>query len=303
MKIVFNLQSTGLGNNGGSRTLIKCAETLQDLGNEVTLWCSANNYKWDKIKVPVKSRLPKCDVIVATGYSSVPSTVSANIKKKFYYIRGFELWCASEYKLLRSYKSLNCIVNSEWLQRYMQKHGMSAHLIYPGVDFDIFGKDIADRDPIIGGLYSKKHATKRHDDVIKIGKRLGYKVLLLNRDISNPSPVELRKFYNKIKVWVSPSELEGLHNCPFEAALCGCSLVVTDHKYGGVSDYAINEETALVYPARRLEVAEDHVKQLMKNGELRSDLNENIQRLLRTKIRSRKQNMKTMVNIFEGHND
>lgn len=303
MKIVFNLQSTGLGNNGGSRTLIKCAETLQDLGNEVTLWCSANNYKWDKIKVPVKSRLPKCDVIVATGYSSVPSTVSANIKKKFYYIRGFELWRASEYKLLRSYKSLNCIVNSEWLQRYMQKHGMSAHLIYPGVDFDIFGKDIADRDPIIGGLYSKKHATKRHDDVIKIGKRLGYKVLLLNRDISNPSPVELRKFYNKIKVWVSPSELEGLHNCPFEAALCGCSLVVTDHKYGGVSDYAINEETALVYPARRLEVAEDHVKQLMKNGELRSDLNENIQRLLRTKIRSRKQNMKTMVNIFEGHND
>ena len=32
---VFNLLSTGLGNNGGSKTLIRSAETLQELGEEV----------------------------------------------------------------------------------------------------------------------------------------------------------------------------------------------------------------------------------------------------------------------------
>ncbi len=300
MKIVFNLQSVGLGNNGGSRTLIKCAETLQELGHEVTLWCSANNYKWSKIKVPIASRMPSCDVIVATGYSSVPTTVAAKVKRKFYYIRGFELWRAPESELIRSYKSLNCIVNSEWLQSYMHSKGISANLVYPGIDFDIFGKDTNNKENILGGIYSKKHATKRHEDVIKTGKRLGYQVLLLNRDISNPTPAALRDFYNRIKVWMSPSELEGLHNCPFEAALCGSSLVFTSHKHGGVSDYAIDKETALIYPARQLEIAESHVKRLMKDNELRDKLYDNMQHLLRVKIGSRGQNMETMARIFEG---
>jgi glycosyltransferase involved in cell wall biosynthesis len=300
MRIVFNLKVTGLGNNGGSRTLIKCAETLQQLGHEVTLWCSANNYRWSKIQVPVKPKMPSCDVIVATGYSSVPTTVAAKVKRKFYYIRGFELWRAPEAKLLRSYKSLNCIVNSEWLQRYMRDKGISAHLVYPGVDFDIFKKEFDDRENILGGLFSKKHATKRHKDIISVGKRLGYQVLLLNRDIKNPDPENLRSFYNRVKVWMSPSELEGLHNCPFEAAACGSSLVVTNHKHGGVSDYAIDGETALVYPSRQLDVAAKHVKQLMEDDALRNKFHINMNVLLKKKIGSREQNMEKMVRIFEG---
>ena len=299
MRIVFNLQSVGLGNNGGSRTLIKCAETLLQLGYEVTLWCSANNYKWSKIRVSITPKMPKCDVIIATGYGSVPTTVAAKVKQKFYYIRGFELWRASEKQLLHSYGSLNCIVNSEWLQKYMRSKGISAHLVYPGVDFDIFGKDTDNRENILGGLYSKRHATKRHEDVIKVGKYLGYQVLLLNRDIVNPAPSTLRDFYNRIKVWLSPSELEGLHNCPLEAALCGSSLVATDHRNGGVSDYAIGENSALIYPARQLEIAGQCVKRLMEDSNLRARLGDNMQRLLKDKIGSRKHNMKKLVKIFE----
>ncbi len=299
MRIVFNLQAVGLGNNGGSRTLIKCAEVLQDLGHEVTLWCSANNYKWSKVKVLIMSKMPQCDVIIATGYSSVPSTVAAKVKRKFYYIRGFELWRASKTQLLCSYKSLNCVVNSEWLLKYLHSKGVAAHLIYPGVDFDIFGKDTNNRKNILGGLYSKKHATKRHEDVIKVGKHLGYQVQLLNRDIVNPAPSTLRDFYNRIKVWLSPSELEGLHNCPLEAALCGSSLVATDHRSGGVSDYAIDKNSALIYPARQLEVAGQCVKQLMEDSNLRDRLGDNMQRLLKDKIGSREHNMKKLIKIFE----
>lgn len=301
MKIVFNLKSTGLGNNGGSRTLIKCAETLHELGHEVTLWCSGNNYKWSKIKVPINSQMPQCDVIVATGYSSVPSTVAAKVERKFYYIRGFELWRASKSQLLRSYKSLNCIVNSEWLQQYLHEKKVAAHLVYPGADFDIFGKDINDRENVLGGIFSKRHATKRHEDVIKVGKHLGYQVLLLNRDIVNPTPTALRDFYNRVKVWLSPSELEGLHNCPLEAALCGSSLVTTDHRRGGVSDYAIDGNSALTYPSRQLGVAEQHVKQLMEDSDLRDKLHNNMQKLLKDKIGSRKHNMKKLAKIFEAN--
>lgn len=298
MRIVFNLQSTGLGNNGGSRTLVKCAETLQDIGHEVTLWCSANNYKWSKIKVPVSKKMPACDVIVATGYSSVPTTVAAKVKRKFYYIRGFELWRASEKQLLRSYSSLNCIVNSEWLQKYMKGKNISSRLIYPGIDFDIFGTDVYERENILGGLFSKKHATKRHEDVIRVGKRLGYKVLLLNKDISNPTPVALRGFYNRIKVWMSPSELEGLHNCPMEASQAGCGLVVTDHYRGGTMDYAYHGETCLKYKARHLDIAVQYVDRLMKDDEEREKLQAQMTSLLRDKIGTRKYNMLKMVEVL-----
>lgn len=300
MRIVFNLQSVGLGNNGGSRTLIKCAETLQNLGHEVHLWCSANNYKWSKIKVPITPKMPPCDAIVATGYRSVGSTAQAKVKNKFYYIRGFELWQASEAKLIQSYKALNCIVNSEWLLRYMKSKGIPATLVYPGIDDDLFGFDNEEREPVLGGLFSNRHATKRHIDVIEVGKRVGCQVLLLNRDIKNPSPGELRKFYNGIKVWMSPSELEGLHNCPLEAGLCGAGLVVTDHKQGGVSDYAIDGETACVYPSRNLDLAVEKARQMLEDSELAHELNRNLRSLLKTKIGNREHNMTKMAKVLRG---
>ena len=74
MRMVFNLQATGLGNNGGSRTLIKCAETLKELGVDVKICSPTNRYSWHKISVEVVKRIPPCDVLVATGYASVQST-------------------------------------------------------------------------------------------------------------------------------------------------------------------------------------------------------------------------------------
>ena len=307
MRIVFNVKHVGLGNNGGSRTLIKSAEILQGLKNKVIIVTDTNHYNWHKIQVPVKNYVGqgwrklvrKCDIMVATGYASVRTTRQVQKNKAFYYIRGFERWCASKKDLIKSYKSLNCIVNSEQLKKYLKKKGIQSELIYPGLYFDDFYSTGNDRGNIIWGIYSKRHKTKRHKDVIEIGKQLGYKVLLLNRDIVNAHSDQLREFYNKIKVWVSSSELEGLHNCPHEAALCGCSLVVTDHKWGGVQDYA-TEETALIYPAGDLDRAAQQVKRAMNDADLRNRLNSKMQDLLKNKVGSREDNMKKMMQIFQG---
>ncbi len=297
MRVVFNLQFVGLGNNGGSRTLIKCAETLQDLGCDVVIATSANRYSWHNIRVPVVNKAPKCDIIVATGFGSVRSTLAHKTKTKFYYIRGFEQWQAPEKKLLKTFRSLNCIVNSEWLRDHLAKSKIKSELIYPGLDFEDFYIANNDREKIIGGIFSKRHKTKRHDDVIKLGERLGYKVLLLNRDIQHPTISDLRDFYNKIKVWVSPSELEGLHNCPHEAALCGCLLVVTDHPRGGVNDYA-TARTALVYSARDINQAAEQVEWAMTDEKLRKKLSSRMIELLKTKIGSRRHNMEKMIQLF-----
>lgn len=302
MRIVFNVLKVGLGNNGGSKTLVRCAEILKELGNDVVIASQGNNYTWNKIKVPIVSSLPKADVVVATGFGSVKSTVQSSIPKKFYYIRGFEIWRASEKQLLNSFKSLRCIVNSEWLVRYFKKKKIHCDLVYPGIDFDLYPCDIpvVGREDVVGGLFHTKHKTKRHDDVVYIAHRLGVRCVMLNRDIKNPKPGELSKFYNSIKVWISPSELEGLHNCPMEASLCGCGLVATDHAKGGTLDYAIHEETCLRYESRDLDMATSYVEKLLRDNSEREKLQSDMKKVLYNKIGSKMYNMTKMAGILQS---
>lgn len=303
MKIIFNLHQVGLGNNGGSRTLIRCAETLAELGHEIVL--SSNHpsrYTWHKISHKVKIEKnkmpPRGDVIIATGYHSVPSTIKSPIKHKFYYIRGFEVWQASEERLIESYRSLPCLVNSEWLLRYMLSKQIDARLLYPGID-DYFFDEQKNRPHDIGGLYHERHKTKNWQDVQQIAKKLSRKVALLNKDLVDASPKQAREFYNSIKVWIASTELEGLHNPPIESSLCGCALVCSDTERGGMSDYAIHEETSLVYPHKDIALASECVDKLLKDHELRINLISNMQNLLKTKIGTRKDNMKKLVKIIE----
>ena len=303
MRIVFNLQGVGLGNNGGSRTLIKCAETLQNLGEEVIISTATNKYTWSEINVDINNALLTCDVLMSTGYASAKFATNWKADKKFYYIRGYETWNASDVELFESYKSSECIVNSEWLRFYLKSNGIHSTLIYPGLDFEDFFPQKIERENIIGGLYNKRHKTKRHQEVEAICEKLGnkYQLRMLNRDLKDANSNQLREFYNSIKVWISPSELEGLHNCPMEASLCGCVIVGTNHPRGGISDYA-NQDTAKIYQARNTSQAAEQVDELMNDSDLRKQLNDNMNNLLHTKIGDRKNNMTRMLKLFKGEN-
>lgn len=305
MKIVFNLHRVGLGNNGGSRTIIKSAESLASLGHEVILSIDIKNkYTWEKIGGEVKvlygNKSPKGDVIIATGYDSVRSTLLSPIKKKFYFIRGFEVWRTTKDNLFKSYKSLRCIVNSSWLQKMLKKRGVKSSLIYNGLDFnDFYNMNVARENPL-GALYHKKHKTKNHAFVQKCADIRGTPLLSLNKDIKNPNSTQLNDWYNNINVWISASELEGLHNPPMEASLSGCGLVATDHPRSGVSDYAIHNKTALVYKHGDKTDAMNCIKKLLSDDNTRRELNLNMVELLRTKIGTREKNMIKFLNIIGG---
>jgi len=304
MKIVFNLHNVGLGNNGGSRTIIKCADTLTALGHKVILFTNQQvKFTWEKIhsKLMYGNTHPVCDVSIATGFKSIATTLSCRASKKYCYVRGLEKWVTNERELFRNYKKINCIVNSIWLKDYFYKNGVESKIIYPGLDFDKFYLTNNEyRVKNVGALYSDRHATKRHNDAKDVSKRMSIDVLFLNKNIVNASEKRLRQWYNQIKIWFSPSELEGLHNPPMEAGLCGCSLVCTDHYMSGVSDYAIHNKTALIYPARKLSIARKHINTLMNDEELRKELNFNLINLLKKKIRSRKENMIDLIRYIEG---
>ncbi len=81
MRIIFNLMGCSLGNNGGSLTIIKSANTLLRLGHDVEIADTARNQNsW--IPLLVKHRIVKnindienADVIIATGYDTVKTTL------------------------------------------------------------------------------------------------------------------------------------------------------------------------------------------------------------------------------------
>lgn len=304
MKIVFNMlgKGCGLGNNGGSRTLIKCAETLLELKQDVVIQAELNEYTWHKpkVKIVIGGNIPKCDVVIASGYGSVESTVKAPAKLKYYYLRGFEIWRATEDELFESYRKLDCLVNSEWLRNFIEANGIKTQLVYPGLDLDLFFPLGIARKPMVGGLFSNRHKTKRHNDIIEIASMLNIPCQMLNKHIVSPSDSVLNKWYNTLKVWIAPTELEGLHNPPMEAGLTGCPLVCTDHYRSGMQDYVINEETALVYPARNLYAASECVKRLIMDDSLRNKIGMNLRNLLIEKIGTREKNMKKLLEIFKS---
>jgi hypothetical protein len=188
-------------------------------------------------------------------------------------------------------------VNSEWLLNYFGRHGISSELIYPGLDFNWFQNRNTTRTKL-GGLFHSRHLTKRADDVMSIARLVGGEVFMINKDAKNCTNSEMTEMYNSIRVWIAPTELEGLHNPPMEASLCGCALVCTDHPRSGMSDYAVHRKTALLYPARNLEVAAAYVKELMCDDDLAGYLNNNMVSLLREKIGTRKENMLKMLHVI-----
>lgn len=299
MKITFNLLGTGLGNNGGSKTLIRSAEVLQDLGQDVTICCSKNSCTWWHVKVPIAKKLKPCDVLIATGYGSISHTVRyKDARLKLWYVRAHENWVTNDKNLMRAYRQLRCIGNSQWIVKWLGKNNIKCELVYPGMDFECYHNSENSRPNIFGGLHHR-HSRKRPQDCLKVEKISGYPIKMLNRDFSGGDFTQLSNFYNQLKVWMSPSENEGIQNVPMEAALCGCGLVLTDHFMGGTVDYAVNEETCLIYPARDLQAASTCVTRLMKDEPLRQKISNNAAEAIRHKIGNRKQNMEKFVDFLE----
>ena len=285
MNIVFNLLDVGLGNNGGSRTLVRMASELNKMGVCASICATEVAYRLTDLSgVEIVKTLPaQCDAIVATGYRSVASTLSyTGATRKYYYVRGFETWQASPESLHQSYRSgMGCIANCRWLTNYITDLGVPCALVYQGVDFDDWRSGSIKRYPIVGGLFSAR-GLKRHHEVLKAAGLARQKSRLLGRDVIATSTQELGRYYNGISVWMSPSENEGLQNCPMEAGLCGCALLLSNHPHNG-TDYGVDGVNCLRYPAGDLRAAAAALDQL-KDTRLRETLHKNLVEFLRETV-------------------
>jgi len=277
MRIIFNAMNVGIGQNGGSHTIVQSANTLSSLGNDVTIIDTGKNqYTFDTtlvehIKVRRPEDVPNADVIIGTGFRSWQSTIDfpKRCGKKFIWLRGWETWNAPENRLfdLLSNKKITVLANSVCLTRKLSERGIIPWLIRPGNDFDKFSP-LNKRDPeivVFGGLYNSgnKRSTKRTEWIYKTyetlkkeyagGLRLamfgcenGSPKIPVNIYMHNPHDVEKNDLYNMVDIWLAPSELEGLHIPPQEAMLTECCVLGTCAPMSGMQDYLIDGKTGVV---------------------------------------------------------
>jgi len=306
MYIIFNALNSGLGNNGGSRTLIKCAETIESLGVRCDIVATDDNFTWFNHKKPISYIPNDADVIVATACTTVESTLSSNVPKKVWYIRGHELWAHNEKFIGALYNSgLINITNSIGLMKKVESFGAKAITIPQGIDLDLwYDLKLRSHNKLRIGCLHQNKSTKRWKDFVKLAEILGnayeYTAFgtnvkdynFLSSFINNPSFDELREFYSKCHIWFVPTELEGLHNPPMEAALCGALVVCNDHPMSGIAlDYGI-ERTSMVYRHRDIE----HAAEVIRN--VNWSKVEVMQQFLINEIGSREKNMKEFIDVL-----
>lgn len=312
MKLAFNSMSSGLGNNGGSRTILKCCEVLNKLGHRCDVIANVDNFTWFNHKLTLKNVPSDLDVLISTAAIDVFSTLIVDIPRKAWYIRAHETWAMSESKLVSQYKDdrfLN-IVNSNGLKQLLAIYGADSKVIYQGIDFDWWeDRNLRPKNKTrIGCLYTKQ-PRKRWEDFAALAKILGNKdyeyVGIGNADpkadfltdfVFNVDHDKLCNLYSSCHVWFAPTDSEGLHNVPMEAALCGCLIICGDEPLNGmIYDYAFPNNTAMVYERKNIEHAADLIKH--PNWDVIERMNNH----LKNNIGTREKNMKKMISCLEKH--
>jgi len=276
MRFIFNLERCGAANNGGTKTIFASANTLVDMGHEVFVVSDIENkFTWFPLKAEFihfrgKSKeYPSADAHIATGFQTVkPVLASPSFTgERVHWIRAHETWIMKDPTLVY-HAPTRKLVNSKGLQQFIKaNYGIDSIILYPGIEYDVF-RNVGKYDisyPIgIGALYNQK-ARKRFPwvvDSFRFLKRTygrAVRFILFGNDgrpinleklfrfsyVQQPAQEQLVHLYNQCTFWLAPTESEGLHICPMEAALCRSVVIGTDAPLAGMSDW-LDETTGFV---------------------------------------------------------
>jgi len=238
------------------------------------------------------SNVPDGDAIFATACTTAAPVLRLSARKgsKLYLVQGYEDWACGEEGVIATWRMpLHKVVSSEWLREMaleLGEGGRATHIPY-GVELDVFRLDVApaERNPFrVGMLYhplpskgvaygveALESLKESFLDLqpVAFGAYPRPESLPLWIDyVESPPRRDLVALYNSLAVFLHTSVTEGWGLTGAEAIACGCALVAADS--GGIRDYAIDRETALLAPARDAPALAARTAELMRNNTLRT---------------------------------
>lgn len=263
----------------------------------------ANNHPlipWFKVDAEIRMDLvtdlreqfiPNGDAIFATAHETAFPVSSYSSKKgrKFFLIQSHETWNEQERSAQAIWKlPLHKVVISRHLVRQADDLGESVRTSYipNGLDFSIFNLTIPIPDraaPRIGMLAHPNEAKGMKDGIQALQSVKesvpDLQAVLFGTEsrcgdvpewieyVQRPSQCELVELYNSCQIFLNPSWTEGWGLPAAEAMACGCALVSADN--GGVSEFAIDEENALIAPVKCPELLAEKIMRLLSDDALR----------------------------------
>jgi glycosyltransferase involved in cell wall biosynthesis len=257
-------------------------------------------WRWFPIHSAVRMRIaetlnefwiPDADSIIATFWKTAEYAARYSRRKgaKFYFIQGMEtdIDPSNASSVIKTWHMpLGKFAASKWLVQQIEATGQQCAYLPNGVDSRTFHISIPVENrfahcvcmmisdqPVKGsadGLEALRIVYKKIPDV----SASLYGTQVCPSDLESwmsysrlPSLEKLVSIYNRSAVFVSSSLSEGFGLPACEAAACGAALCLT--AYGGHSEYAIHEETALVSEPGRPEALAANIIRLMTDEALR----------------------------------
>ena len=233
---------------------------------------------------------------VATAYETVLylKDYSEFKGEKIYFIQGLETWAAKEEKVLETWRlPFKKIVISQYLFEKGNQVGILDLVKIPNAiehqKYKVYN-DWHKRDDCIIMMYSNasvKGADYGIRAICDLKELLPDVKIVLFGKVKKPEGLPegilyyenpeqefiIKEIYNKAKILLFPSLSEGWGLPAMEAMACGTAVVTTD--CGGIRDFAIPNETALVCPVKDVESMKEAMYKLLTNNQLRERLIEN----------------------------
>jgi len=218
--------------------------------------------------------LPEADILIATSWHTARWVNAASLRRglKFYFIQHYEAVMGPNAEVDATWKMpLRKIVIASWLKELSeQKFGEPIYdLVVNGVDLAEFYNEhkiyhspqrigmmyhTAEWKGIPDGIRAFELARAKHPDIRLVMFGVYPPEIPLADYMKfhlKPYGESLRQLYCSFNIFLSPSWTEGNQAPPMEAMACQCAVVATN--VGGIPDYTLPGETALVSPPKEPE--------------------------------------------------
>lgn len=244
---------------------------------------------------------PPTDIAVATLWSTASLVTrlvrNGQARVGAYFIQDYEPWFfpetdeVSRQRVCQTYAMIpNRIVKSRWLAGMLAADGFSTQQILLGMNLGRFYPREVDKSRLVVLSMVRPKTTYRgfaptiaalaevkkqipEVEIVLFGDRFlaGQSIPFTFRDegvVMDQN--KLAELYSEATVFLDGSDFQGFGRCGLEAMACGAACVLTGS--GGVTEYAVDGENAMVVPPKNPERFAAAILALLHNPELRSRL-------------------------------
>lgn len=297
---------------GGSKIILEYANRLAKKGHKINIVTYDEYPDWyelsDKInfvKVPenedIEKYIPNSDVVVPTSWKCIRKAIKANKGPVAFFEQGgshlFEIDRLSEIKRKVVYDRMQLppfiyTVSKYSAEKIEEIYGRRSSIIYSALESKIFyprEKERNENEISITIVGSEDFKFKNVGEVLEVIRELKekYQIKLnwitqtepkINKEegknaIVNPEQKIIGDVLRNTDIYICNSEYESFGLPTLEAMTCGATVITTDT--GGMRDFVIDRENALVIKHHNKEDMKEKIEMLINDKNLMHKMSQN----------------------------